>query len=60
MGMVTLSWFVLRTEFSKSLTRITLYFHNGEAENLLRRRDDIIKQLWDLQGRSHKGRSYCF
>lgn len=51
MGMITPIWFEPRTELSKPLTRITLYFHdNGEAENLQRRRDAIIKQLWDLQG----------
>ena len=49
--MVTPIWFEPQTELSGPLTSISLYFHdNGVAENLQRRRDDIIKQLWDLQG----------
>ncbi|KAF2791877.1 hypothetical protein K505DRAFT_326545 [Melanomma pulvis-pyrius CBS 109.77] len=51
MGMVTPIWVEPQTQFSGPLTRTTLYFHdNGEPGNLQSRRDDIIKQLWDLQG----------
>lgn len=51
MGMITPIWFEPEAELVRPLTRIALYFHdNGPTENLQRRRDDIIKQLGDLQG----------
>jgi hypothetical protein len=51
MGMVTPIWFEPQADLLRSLTRITLYFHdNGVAGNLQLRRDEISKQLWDLQG----------
>lgn len=51
MGMITPIWVEPQTKLSGPLTRTTLYFHdNGEPGNLQSRRDDIIKQLWDLQG----------
>ncbi|KAN0122902.1 hypothetical protein V8E51_001228 [Hyaloscypha variabilis] len=51
MGMIIPIWFEPREELVRRGTRITLHFHdNGQAGDLQRRRDDIIKQLSDLQG----------
>jgi hypothetical protein len=51
MGMITPIWFEPQADVVKTRTRITLYLHNnGPPETLQRQRDDIIKQLSDLQG----------
>ncbi|VUC31113.1 unnamed protein product [Clonostachys rosea] len=53
MGMITPIWFEPEDEFSGPGTRISLYFHdNGTPGNLTKRRDEVIKQLKELQGES--------
>jgi hypothetical protein len=50
-GMVTPIWFEPEMDLPRPMTRTTLYLHdNGNPGNLQTRRDDIIRQIFDLQG----------
>jgi len=50
-GMVTPIWFEPETDLSRQMTRITLYLRDNEnPENMQSRRDDIIRQVFGLQG----------